>query len=80
MPDRLRAAEAQLLHQVIAKWQPQAMQLLNVVGVVPLTVEQREMLRGVISLEFAEAGVGEDDEPNSYGLRLENLIDVLGYL
>jgi hypothetical protein len=42
---------------------------------VELTDEQRDELREMLTDEFIETGLREDDEPNERGLLLEELID-----
>lgn len=64
----------------MAQRSPWLLPLVKSLGKTPLTTEQREALRGVVSDEFVGAGLGADDEPTEYGLRLEHLLDLLGHL
>lgn len=69
-----------LLREAITRRRPKLLPLLDQLGTVPLTDEQRENLREAIGIEFCETGLREDSEPNERGLALESLIDALGYL
>lgn len=55
------------------------MPLVETVGEIPLNETDREALRGAVLSEFLEVGRDSDDEPTSYGLELEQLIDALGH-
>jgi len=76
----LRVEEVNLLKEVLLKHNPSLLTIMDSIGVVPITDEKREELRGVISEELLETGLGKDDEPNEHGLLLEHLIDILGHL
>lgn len=54
--------------------------LLEVFHNRTLTAESREAIRGIVSDELVEFGMGEDGEPNPHGLVLESAIDWLGRL
>lgn len=72
--------ELNLLKEVVSKHNPSLLPMINSIGQVPLSFEQRESIREAIADEFIETGVGENDEPNDRGLSLESLIDRLGHL
>lgn len=80
MNARLRPLERQLLSDVVSKWRPELLPLLDVIGHVKLTLEQQEELRQVVAMELVDTGLSQDDEPNPRGLLLENLIDRLGHI
>lgn len=82
MKDRVsgRSERMQFLRQVVEKREPELLPLVGLLGVVPLTTEQREQLRDIISDELCETGLQEDSEPNRRGSQLEDLIDMLGHL
>ncbi len=73
-PDQMR-----LLKEVISKQDPSLLPVVDKLGSVLLTGEQREALREVLEAELSETGLQEDYEPNSRGLLLEELIDRLWY-
>jgi hypothetical protein len=73
-------ANIDLLYAVVMRRKSEYADLLNQLGIIPLSDKQRELLRDVISDEFIEYGLREDDEPNEKGLELELLIDLLGCL
>ncbi len=75
----LGAQEMDLLQEVVARRAPQMLSSLEVIGRRLLTEEEREALRLVVLDEYLEAGLRRDSyEPNSYGLRLSELIERLG--
>ncbi len=78
MGRKLGPDEIELLREIVSKRAPDLLALIDSLGVVPLTQEQREELRGVISDEFCETGLREDNEPNPWGVRLDDLIGRLG--
>jgi hypothetical protein len=69
-----------LLRRAVNRHRPDLDELLPQLGKTPLSVEQRESLRGVLADELCANGLREDDEPNEYGLRIEAAIDHLGEL
>ena len=78
--DRLNAKEEQLLREVILKHRPELLRMLDLIGVQPLTAEQRERLRDPVATELVDEGFDEDGNINSLGVELENLIDRLWVL
>lgn len=80
MKHPLRPRDGQLLHEIISKQQPELLLLLDLLGNTPLTEEQREGLREALAAELCDTGLDENDEPNSRGLHIENLIDQLGHV
>ena len=55
-----------------------AVELGRVRDVRDLQREIRGQIVDVLGHEFAERGLRSDDEPNAYGLELEELIDACG--
>ena len=76
----LNAKEEHLLREVILKHRPQLLPLLDLIGVQPLTAEQRERLRDPVATELVDQGFYGDGTINSLGADLENLIDRLWVL
>lgn len=76
----LKLNEATLLKEIVLKRQASLMPILDSIGIIPLTDEQREDLRETIADELLETGLDKKDEPNERGLLLETLIDRLGHL
>lgn len=76
----LTLQDRELLRGIVMRWDAGLAALLETLGTIPLTQEQREGLRAVIAEELSYSGLDAADEPNDYGYRLERMIDVLGYL
>jgi hypothetical protein len=70
----LSESERLLLQEVTARRIPRAVRLAERVGVQPLTIEEREILREALAAEFADTGLAADDEPNARGLEIDRLI------
>lgn len=77
---RLSPDEWQLLRDIVLQRDPTAEQVISVIGVRPLTIEERERLREVLALELMEKGLRDDDEPTEFGRRVDDLIGRLGRL
>lgn len=69
-----------LLSGVAERHQPEVRPLLDRIGRHLLSENEREGLHGAPADELVSRGLGEDDEPNEYGLRIEHAIDQLGHL
>jgi hypothetical protein len=65
-----------LLRHVVEKHCPEHLNNLRRLG--ELTHGEKLALQQAVADEFLATGLGEDDEPNERGLRLEALIDFLG--
>lgn len=76
----LKSDEEDLLRKVLWKHRANLMVLVDALGSIPLSNEQREELREAIADELLETGLDKNDEPNEKGLLLEKLIDRLGHL
>jgi hypothetical protein len=74
---RLSPHEEELLRRVVSKHRPDLPPLLALVGVEPLTAEQREELRDPVATELLEQGVDDEGGVNAPGMELESLIDRL---
>jgi hypothetical protein len=68
-----------LLRRTVERREPGLLPLVETVGEIPLNETDREALRSVVLSEFLDAGREPNDEPTSYGLELERLIDALGH-
>lgn len=77
---QLKPNDMELLRKLIAKRDPALLPLLDQIGNVRLTFDQRESLRDKVLDEFTELGLRENDEPNQYGLQLDDLIAYLGHV
>jgi hypothetical protein len=68
----------ELLVELVGKHRPELLPLVKLIGLKPLSMEQREDLRSVVATELTESGLDINDEPTKRGLLLEELIDWLG--
>lgn len=59
---------------------PDSLALVEQIGRKKLSREEVDFLREVVLDEFLKSGLTEDSLPNSRGLRLELLIDLIGRL
>ena len=76
---KLLPHEGKLLREVITRWRPDLLYLLNRLGNSLLTIEQREEIREAIADELIASGLDENNEPTQRGIMLEELIDRLWY-
>jgi hypothetical protein len=77
--DILKTSELMLIRQAVSKHAPSLLPIVDILGVTPLTSEQREGLRGALASEMVETGLNKDSEPNERGLLLDGLITRLWY-
>jgi hypothetical protein len=77
---KIPESEMNLLREVVTKRKPDLLAFVGSIGVTPLTNDQRQSLREALAAELRHSGLGENDEPNRLGLRLESLIDYLGHV
>lgn len=68
-----------LLRKVVQARSPELLPLVEIIGRRQLTTEEREALRGALAYELVAVGLEDDDEPNKYGIELDNLIGHLMY-
>lgn len=73
----LDKAQLALLGEVLEKQEPALLEELAYLGMLPLTRATREAMREALASELCETGLDPDDEPNTRGLALEDLIDIL---
>lgn len=71
---RLKDEEFDFLSKVIWQRNPSLMPLVHSLGKTPLTQEEREQLRDVLADELVEHGLQPDDEPNEWGVKVDDLI------
>ena len=69
--------ESLLLREVIWRRAPRLAVLVNRLGEIPLTDDQREELREALADELLGSGLGPDGEPTSRGRELDRLISRL---
>lgn len=67
-----------VLRAVVQRRDAALLEVVHGIGRRPLTSVEREDLRGIVAAELAEFGLGPGDEPTTYGLELEGVIDWLG--
>lgn len=72
--------EMNMLKEVLTKHRPSLLPLINSIGIIPLTDDQKEEIRGALADELIETGLDEYDEPNERGQLFEHLIDSIGNL
>jgi len=76
----MRDSEAtELLREVVSTRRPELMPMLDRIGAVSLSADQRYVLQDIASEEFVSTGLLPDDEPNARGQRLHELIDWLAH-
>ena len=76
----MKIQELTLLRSIVGSRRPDLLPIVDLIGSIPLSTEQREHLRRTVSEEFIQTGTGANDEPNAQGLLLEDLIDSLGHV
>ena len=79
-PKILRPEDLVLLRSTIQERRPELLPLLDLLGVQPLTDDQREDLRDGLLDEFLETGIRDDGEPDARGRHLDDIIGKLGRL
>ena len=65
-----------LLLEVVQARCPEHADSMNRIG--QLSAEERLALQQAVSDELVSSGLGENDEPNKRGVKLEALIDAIG--
>lgn len=75
---KLNYKSRKLLERIIAQRNPALLSLVVSLESCALDEQQRETLRGVLSDELVENGLGEGDEPTRYGEEIDDLIGQLG--
>jgi hypothetical protein len=69
----LTAQERDLLLECLTKHRPELLEEMDKLNSAGLKNDVVNEMRLVITEEFIENGLRQDDEPNEYGLRLEDL-------
>jgi hypothetical protein len=77
----LSANMTALLRNVVERHSPDLVTLIDILGVRPLTKDDREALRGAVASELTitSGALDSESEPTPFGLQLEELIDALGH-
>jgi hypothetical protein len=77
----LSANMTALLRNVVERHGPDLVPLIDILGVRPLSKDDREALRGAVASELTITSGALDSayEPTPFGLELEALIDALGH-
>ena len=78
---KLKSDQFELLGAVVRRRAPALNGLVHQLKDSPaaLSDADRESLRQVVADELCDLGLRQDDEPNEYGLQLEDVIDGLGH-
>lgn len=76
MTARLRAESTRLLQEV-AKRDANASPLVLAMQSRSLTMAERAVLCNILADELAETGLGANDEPNTRGLALDEVISMI---
>lgn len=77
MTARLRAESTRLLQEVVAKRDANASPLVLAMQSRSLTMAERAVLCNILADELAETGLGANDEPNTRGLALDEVISMI---
>ena len=77
--EKITEQEYTLLREIIIKYKPELEHLLDILGIVTLTSEQKEGIHSVLAKELNDNGLAKEDEPNKYGLIIIDLIGKLMY-
>lgn len=85
MAKRLTDSMIGILRRVIQERAPEMMHLADrlvqeAAPLYALSAEERAQLGEVLFYEFSEKGLHENDEPNDYGLILEEIMYILTYM
>ncbi|MDR0840563.1 MAG: hypothetical protein LBN26_04155 [Christensenellaceae bacterium] len=68
----------ELLRACLNHYKPELLQVIESKELVQIDSELGNKIRQSIGNEFCREGMELDSEPNEYGIRLENLIDIIG--
>lgn len=77
---KLNQRMLELLRESLKSNRPDLMWVIQKEEVIDLTISLANELREAVGEELVKRGLKEDDEPNSLGLELEDLIDYIGRL
>jgi hypothetical protein len=70
---------SRLISDVLLARAPNQLHLLATLGREPLSLDERETIRGILADELVAVGLDPDDEPNERGQLIETAIDWLGH-
>jgi len=76
----LSVVELRRLRDIVDRRNPRLRPLLSKLGATPLSIDEREALRGAIADEMAGSGYLGTPESDRIGNELDDLIDRLGHL
>jgi len=76
--NQLTDKEISLLIRCLKKYEPDYISKIQLLD--HLSINEINKIRILITKEFSEKGLMENDEPNEYGMELEELIDKLARL
>lgn len=68
-----------VLTELVGRRSPIDLAIVAAINARELSADERERLREIVADEFVEYGLGPDDEPNSRGLLLDDIIAWLGH-
>lgn len=68
-----------VLTELVGRRSPIDLAIVAAIKARELSADERERLREIVADEFVEYGLGPDDEPNSRGLLLDDIIAWLGH-
>ncbi len=77
MKKRLSQESVKILENILRNDSLSELLPVNLVIDNKIDVDQRLALIDLVASEFAEFGINEESEPNSYGIQLEDIIDFL---
>jgi hypothetical protein len=72
---RATAGEIEMLRRILEKRQPSLVPLIE--NPKSMRDHDRRAIVEVLAFELAERGLGEDSEPNDYGIQVEHLMDLV---
>jgi hypothetical protein len=73
----MKLEDRELLRRIIQRRRPLLLSIVDSLGEIPLTEEACEEIGDALVEELCEAGLRDDDEPNEYGRRVDDLIGLL---
>lgn len=77
---KLNQRMLELLRESLKSNRPDLMWVIEKEEIIDLDIPLANELRDIVGDELVKRGLKEDDEPNSLGLELEDLIDCIGRL
>lgn len=74
IPKNLKSSQIALLKRVLRSREPRLLPLVSRLTDRSLDEDSREAIRAALLAEMCESGLNTDDEPNAYGLKLDEII------